>query len=199
MEMGKKREKAMPKQVLHEIVLVAAVIATSASALLAARPVLPMVEHADTETVTNVAFAAWEPVMREFLFDLEFSGTASNNVEMAFGVDSDGDGALSDGEAGLLAGWDCGALFVADNATDERVAAAASNGVHVFSCVFGIRSSGSISEVVFTDNGVEVFHGLAADKPSWLHSTNWNMVRLVGRGENVRVGDFRKRDSLILV
>jgi hypothetical protein len=165
----------------------------------AARPVLPVVEHADTETVTNVALAAWEPVMREFLFDLEFSGTASNNVEMAFGVDSDGDGALSDGEADLLVGWDCGALFVADNAADERATAVASNGTHVFSCVCGIRSSGSISEVVFTDNGVEVFHDLAAESPSWLHSTNWNMVRLVGRGENVRVGDFRKRDSLILV
>jgi hypothetical protein len=36
---------------------------------------------------------------------------------------------------------------------------------------------------------VEVFHDLAAESPSWLHSTNWNMVRLVGRGENVRTGE----------
>ena len=36
---------------------------------------------------------------------MTFSGTASNNVEIAFGTDADGDGALSVDEIGLSAGW----------------------------------------------------------------------------------------------
>lgn len=87
--------------------------AWSAYALPAVRPVLPPVEHADTETVTNVPFTAWERGLRAFRFDLAFTGTASNNVEMAFGTDADGDGGLSDGEVDVRAGWDCGELFIA--------------------------------------------------------------------------------------
>lgn len=60
----------------------------SAYALPAVRPVLPPIEYADTETVTNMAFTAWERGLREFRFDLAFTGTASNNVEMAFGADA---------------------------------------------------------------------------------------------------------------
>ena len=39
------------------------------------------------------------------------------------------------------------------------------------------------------NNGVEVFAELAASKPSWLHSSGWNRLRLVGCGENVRAGE----------
>lgn len=167
----------------------ATAIAWSAQALPAVRPVLPPVADADTETVTNVAFAAWEQGLREFRFDLAFTGTASNNVEMAFGTDADGNGELSDGEVAVRAGWDCGELFIADNATGERFAEASAAGAHVFSCVCGMRSSGRIVNVAFADSGAAVFPGLAAAKPAWLHSVGWNMVRLTGRGENVRGGE----------
>ena len=74
-------------------------IAWSAYARPAVRPVLPPVADADTETVTNMPFTAWERGLREFRFDL------------------------------------------------------------------------------------------AVARPVWLHSLDWNMVRLTGRGENVRVGE----------
>lgn len=163
--------------------------AWSAYALPAVRPVLPPVEFADTETVTNVPFTAWERGLREFRFDLEFAGTSSNNVEMAFGTDADGDGELSDGEMDVLAGWDCGELFIVNNATGERVAEAAADGAHVFSCVCGMRPSGRIVNVVCTIDNSAVFPDFAAARPAWLHSPKWNMVRLVGRGENVRTGE----------
>lgn len=163
--------------------------AGAAYALPAVRPTLPSVADPDTETVTNVAFAAWERGLREFRFDLAFSGTASNNVEMAFGADADGNGELSDGEVAVLAGWDCGELFVVNNATGERFTAATADGAHVFSFVCTMRSSGRIVDVACTDNGVSVFPDLAAARPAWLHSSEWNTVRLTGRGENVRVGE----------
>ena len=161
----------------------------SAYAAPTARPVLPGVEYTDTETVTNVAFTAWEQGLKEFRFDLEFTGSASNNVEMAFGTDANGDGTLTDDEVSIIAGWDCGELFVANNATDERMTATAANGQHHFSCLFGMRSSGRIVLASYSDNGTPVFSSLAAAKPSWLYSPDWNMVRMTGRGENVRSGE----------
>ena len=158
-------------------------------AMPAVRPTLPPVEHVDTETVTNVAFTAWEQGLREFRFDLEFTGTASNNVEMAFGTDVDGDSRLSDGEVDVVAGWDCGEWFIQNNATDERFAEAAVEGAQVFSCVFEMRSTGRIVNAAYTNNGEVVFAELAASKPSWLYSADWNMLHLVGRGENVRTGE----------
>ena len=166
-----------------------AAIAWSAFATPAIQPVLPQVEHADTETVTNVPFAAWGQRRGEFRFALEFVGTVSNGVEMAFGTDADGDGELSEGEVDLLAGWDCGVLFIADNAMDERVTETAADGVHVFSCVCELRSGGRIANVACTDNGSAVFPDPVAAKSAWLHASDWNMVRLVGRGENERSGE----------
>lgn len=166
-----------------------AVFATGAYAAPAARPVLPPVEYADTETVTNVAFTAWEQGLKEFRFDLAFPGTASNNVEMAFGTDADGNGELSYGEIDMVAGWDCGEWFILNNATDERVTESTAVGAKVFSCVFEMRSDGRIVNAAYTDNGSATFAELAASKPSWLYSPDWDMVRLVGRGENVRSGE----------
>lgn len=169
--------------------LVATAIGSAAYALPAVRPELPPVAYADTETATNVPFAAWEEGLREFRFDLAFVGTASNNVEMAFGTDADGNGELSDGEIDVRVGWDCGAFFVTDNATDERVVEAAPDGAHTLSCVCELRAGRRIVRVAFTDNGLAAFCGLGDAKPTWLHSAGWNMVRLVGRGENVRAGE----------
>ena len=189
-----KRSRKDKKEFMRNLALLLAVLAGAAIewpayALPAVRPVLPPVVNADTETVTNVAFAAWEQGLREFRFDLEFTGSASNNVEMAFGTDADGNGELSDGEVSVLAGWDCGELFIANNATDECFTEASSPGAHVFSCVCEMRSNGRVVNVACTDNGAAVFLDLAAAKPAWLHSLDWNMVRLTGRGENVRVGE----------
>ena len=151
-----KRSRKDKKEFIRSLALLLATftwlaIEWPAYALPAVRPVLPPVVNADTETVTNVAFAAWEQGLREFRFDLAFTGTASNNVEMAFGTDADGNGELSDGEVSVLAGWDCGELFIANNATDECFTEASSPGAHVFSCVCEMRSNGRVVNVACTD------------------------------------------------
>ena len=197
----KDRKEFMRSSALLLATLTWLAIEWPAYALPAVRPVLPPVVNADTETVTNVAFAAWEQGLREFRFDLEFTGTASNNVEMAFGADADRNGELSDGEVAVLAGWDCGKLFIANNATDERFTEASTAEAHVFSCVCEMRSNGRVVNVACSNDSSAVFLALAAAKPAWLHSLEWNMVRLTGRGENVRVGigDFKMRGGLIVV
>ena len=176
------------------------VISSTVLALPPVRPVLPPVVHLDTETVTNMPFTAWQPHLRHFTVKLAFDATPSNNVEMAFGTDgSTGttdilpveDGVLSPDECDLVVGWDCGSWFVEDGATGGRVAAAPAGGCGAHELVVRVRlgRGGAIDDVRFLDNGVEMFAGLAASKPPWLHAPGWNRLRLVGRGENVRAGE----------
>ena len=67
-------------------------------------PTLPPVEFLDTEVVTNVSISTPAQGGREYFFELAFVGSASNNVEIAFGEDADGDGVLSFEEVSLSAG-----------------------------------------------------------------------------------------------
>ena len=204
------------------LVVTAALAVTSVLfALSPVRPVLPTVEHLDTETVTNVSFSAWQPHLRYFTFKLAFNATSSNNVEVAFGTDGNTgttgilsvggsgvsplqsgstwttgvspveDGQLSPDECDLVVGWDCGAWFVENGATGERITAAPIGdcGAHELTVRMRIDHHGAVDDVLILDNGVEVFAEFAATKPQWLHSPAWNRLRLVGRDENVRAGE----------
>ena len=151
------------------------------------RPVLPPVECPDTEVVTNVVVSARGS--REYSFELAFPGTASNNVEIAFGTDADGDGALSVDEIGLSAGWDCGEWFVMNDATGEREEVSAAEGVHCLVGTIRLRTGGRVREIAFRDGEATLFPTLHGAARTWAFPVDWNMVRLVGRGENVRSGE----------
>ena len=151
-------------------------------------PVLPPVEHPDTEVVTNVAVSARGS--REYAFELAFSGMESNNVEIAFGTDADGDGALSVDEIGLYAGWDCGEWFVMNAATGERETASAVEGAHSLVGAIRLRTGGRVREIAFRDGEATLFPTLQGAARAWAFPADWNMVRLVGRGENVRSGEL---------
>ena len=165
---------------------IAAFLATVASAT-DIRPVLPPVECPDTEVVTNVAVSAQGS--REYAFELAFSGTVSNNVEIAFGADADGDGALSVEEIGLSAGWDCGEWFVKNAATGERESALAAEGAHMLAGMIRLRTGGRVREIAFRDGAADLFPMLHGAARTWAFPAGWNMVRLVGRGENFRSGE----------
>ena len=198
---------------MEKMFLLACVVTSTTFALPPVRPVLPPVEYLDTETITNVPFTAWQKHLRRVTVKLAFNATLSNNVEMAFGTDGNTgttgvppvggggtgttgilpveDGALSPGECDLTVGWDCGAWFVENVATGERITAAPTGGYGAHELVIRVRlgRTGAIDDVHFLDNGAEVFAGLAASKPPWLHASGWNHLRLIGRGENVRAGE----------
>ena len=61
---------------------------------------LPPVTHADTETTTNVAFAAGIPYSGKFALSLECLATPSNNVQVAFGTDANANGVIV-GKSGI--------------------------------------------------------------------------------------------------
>ena len=166
-----------------------AIFATMVVAAADVRPVLPSVQHLDSEVVTNVAISASAQGSREYDFELTFSGTASNNVEIAFGADADGDGALSSDEIGISVGWDCGEWFAMNPATDERVSVDDADGVHSLVGIVRLRANGCVREISFGDGSATLFPDLQSSARFWMFPVRWNMVRLVGRGENVRSGE----------
>ena len=174
---------------MRATVAILGLLAASAASAAVFHPVLPPVEHLDTEVSTNLAISAASRGSRECSFSLEFSGTASNNVEIAFGADANGDGALSSDEVGLSAGWDCGEWFVANAATGERLSAEASDGVHRLVGKIRLRKDGGVREIAFCDGEEALFPALSASAAEWSFPGGWNTVRLVGRGENVRSGE----------
>ena len=169
------------------VVLLSAIILSSVATATDMRPVLPPVHHLDTEVVTNGAVSTQGA--REYAFDLAFSGTASNNVEIAFGADAEGDGALSVDEIGLSAGWDCGERFVANAVTGERAVASATEGAHNLVGAIRLRTGGRVRKIAFRDGTAVLFSTLHGTARAWSFPAGWNMVRLVGRGDNVRSGE----------
>ena len=155
---------------------------------------LPRGEYADTEATTNVPFAFGPQGAKRFQFELGLAGTPSNNVQLAFGRDADLDGALSACETDMAFAWDCGEWRIVDGATGEALssAAATTNGVKRLSWELILRR-GSPSRLAVTENGVALFSDLADSPMPWVHSMDWDILRLTVRGadapsEDVRVG-----------
>jgi len=152
-------------------------------------PTLPPVVFPDTEVVTNVSIAALGNASRDYAFELAFTGSASNNVEIAFGVDADGDGALSLDEVAWSAGWDCGEWFLQNTATEARFSAVGAAGAHELVGRMRLRADGRVRAMSFADGKAPLFPELADLGVDWSFPEEWNVVRIVGRGENVRAGD----------
>ena len=152
-----------------------------ALALPSVRPVLPSVEHVDTEAATNVPFTAWQEHVGKFKFSLTCRTTAMNNVQFAFGRDADDDGILSLEESDLVVGWDCGKWFVQGGYDAERIEAAVGMGDRqtlAWTVRLSPRTATSVS-VTATVDGTLVFGGVDA---GMFYCKNWNMFRLTGRG-----------------
>ena len=94
------------------------VAAASVAATMNVAP-LSAPEFADTEVSTNVCLVVTQKLSagdnrRCFDVSLSLVATPTNNVEIAFGVDADGDGVLGRRERDFVLGWDCGAWFWRD-------------------------------------------------------------------------------------
>lgn len=155
---------------------------------------LPPAVHADTETVTNVPFATALDVAGRLSFGLVCRATPSNNVEVAFGRDSDGNGMLDVGEEDCTVGWDCGAWFVREGADGEPLAAvpeqSPTGDVRTLAWRLWVGADGTPSRLDARADGDAVFGALADAPPAWLHSPSWNLLRLTGRGIDAPLGSF---------
>ena len=158
-----------------------------ASAFASARvevPTLPLGEYADTEVSTNVAFRASRRGVKSLDVRIEYTGSESNCVEMAFGRDADGNGDLSAEEMRLLLGWRGGRRFVEDVASDERVYEDAEPVSGRRFLALSVATDGDLVPRMakFTCESGPCFASLAAHPPRFLCDSSWNLVKVVRRG-----------------
>ena len=169
-----------------------AILLTAVAAVVLARTLtvsLPPVAHADTETVANVPLAASLDTAGRFAFSLTCIATPTNNVEVAFGRDANGNGALDVDEIERVVGWDCGAWFTRSGADGEYITAETCSSGETRTISWELKTSlqGAPSRLSVVADGMTVFSELSiADG----YSPTWNMMRLVGRGLDASQENF---------
>jgi hypothetical protein len=118
-----------------------------------------------------------------------FVGTASNNLEIAFGHDADHDGELSLRETDLIFGWSCGRYFL------ERFKACEVYGetnvgtndvARLLEWRSRVRRSGRVQSLALTNECGAAFADLAVASPTRLCDVNWNLLCVTARGANAR-------------
>ena len=150
-------------------------------------PTAPPPTFTDTESVTNATLPAAVATARLLRCAVELTATPSNNVEVEFGRDADGNGALAEDEAAMRLGWDAGAWFVEGGTNRLEVAVAESPSPALFELSLRVDERGT--PVAWSCGA---FTNLPARPPSWLFSREWDAVRLAVRG-------FGPRDELVSV
>jgi len=147
--------------------------------------------HTGWEASQDVPLPPRQAETRVFKAEITFTETSSNNVQIAFGKDSDKDGKLPAEETSATVGWDRGAWFIL---SDDLL--------HKFTCVpqnamtatrrtlkMSVRLSvdGTPLGLSFKDGAGNpiIFNGLEG-VPSWINPKQWDMVALTARGWDVR-------------
>ena len=180
-------QRIMVKYQQMTVYVIAALLSFSVTAFASSRievPTLPSGEYADTEVSTNVAFRASRRGVKSLDVRIEYAGSESNCVEMAFGRDADGNGDLSAEEMRLLLGWRGGRRFVEDVASDDRVYEDAEPASGRRFLALSVTTDGDLvpRKTAFTCESGPCFTSLAADVPRFLCDSSWNLVKVVRRG-----------------
>ena len=159
---------------------------------------LPEPAFADREVSGDTALPGERTngTFRVFRLEMTFDGTASNNVQAAFGRDDlPAAGRLSAEETDWIIGWDCGDWFVRTRGLKERYAfpASVTNGTRTLSASVRVNAKGVPQSAEFRDGGTAfAFPGLTlSPAPAWLTPGRWTRLRVTARGaeapeENVR-------------
>ena len=174
--------------------------ASARTILVPAQPVSPF---ADTEVSTNIVLHASRTDTREFGIHIQLAGTPTNNLEVAFGRDSNTNGVLEAGEVETVYGWRAGRYFVENVRAWERIETeAATNALcgvvdiqlrndaqavpRRFTATCGISPERSEPRQRPLEGCVAAFPELATTPPpAWLFREEWDLVRVTRRGVGV--------------
>ena len=162
--------------------------AAAASARTILVPTQPVSPFADTEVSTNIALHASRTDTREFGVRIQLAGTPTNNLEVAFGRDSNTNGVLEAGEVETVYGWRAGRYFVENVRAWERIETEAATNAQCGVVDIQLRNDAQTVPRRFTATcgGVAAFPELATmPPPAWLFREEWDMVRVTRRGAGV--------------
>ena len=166
-----------------EVLVLCTVLVGAAGAASLQPDALPRSPFADTEVTTNCPFSFASPFVADFRLTMEFDSTPSNNVQIAFGRDSDADGVLSAGETDMALVWDCGEwLLIGTNALPFAVSPAVSTNAHkVLRWDLHLRRK-SPKRLALTENDVPLSPDFETDPEPWFYDRTWDTFRLTARG-----------------
>ena len=157
-------------------------------------PQLAAPEFIDTEASATHRLEQPAFGLRGLDFRLDFNGTPSNNVEVAFGRDLDEDGSLAPHETDVIVGWECGRYFIERLRTGERIEEAnvGTNDVaRSLAWHYDVRRGGKVLKAFTASNEVCVtFASVSTNTPAWLYDRNWNLMQLTARGVDVQGDRF---------
>ena len=155
-------------------------------------PQTPVSAYEDTESSVSAQLPALDENDREFSLSLSLMATASNHLEVAFGLDKNRDGELSLDESELSIGWSCGKWFFSDRRSDVTDVTDADGGEK--SLVWRIRLNGErkAQRAIALADSQEVLADAMEKCCSSYFNPQWNMVRVTSCGvdclsENVKI------------
>ena len=155
------------------------VVALTALARSPMSPVLqPPSPYADTESVTNVTFGVGVPGDNVFSLSLVLDASPSNNVEVAFGYDANGNGTLDESEASFAVGWDCGEWFFRDITSDIADSCAGACGRKKLAWDLRLDKSLSPKTLHAQAGGLALPFTMTAT----MYDPSWNVARVTVRG-----------------
>ena len=151
----------------------------------------PPPPHAGWETSQDVPLPSRQAETRFFKAEITFTATSSNNVQMAFGKDSDKDGKLPAEETSATVGWDRGQWFILSNDLLHKFTCAPQDGMvatnRTLKMFMRLASDGTPLSLSFKDgNGTPLsFDGLEGI-PTWMSPEQWDTAALTARGWDAR-------------
>ena len=172
---------------VHNLKKVRWAVAAIPLTILAAQAMpLPLPEFADAGASTNIALSALS-ASGELSFILSFSPGMSNNVEVAFGTDLDGDGILSPDERRMEAGWDRGVWFMRGAEESPVTQSAQSSGGVTRDFRWSLRLKGGRvpTHLSATVDGTPLFSAVSSAPPTWLYEPGWDRACVIVRGADI--------------
>ena len=141
----------------------------------------------DIEVSTNIVFSGSRYAVKELSFQFMFDGAASNNVQIAFGRDGNGDGMLSASETEAVYGWRRGRYFAEGYVSGERFEepAAAVSVSQTFSVKMRISRNVRARDFNALSDGAGVLEEVSRTVPDWLYRPEWNLMCITRRGADV--------------
>ena len=133
---------------------------------------------------TNVALHLFRTDARDVQLHIQLDGTATNNLEVAFGRDSNTNGVLDVSEMETVYGWRAGRYFIENVRAWERMEAEAAPGAlcGVIDVHVAIGRDFRPSRFSATCGGAPAFGSLSSAPPAWLFRSDWDMMRVARRG-----------------
>jgi len=170
----------------------------NASSMVVDVPKVPVSLFSDEESSKDQNFQSNLPNRsRTFKVEMSLNVTLTNNIQIAFGMDSvHEDGKLAAEETDMIIGWDCGKWFLSPKGLRIRYDSVVTNlvaGQRTLKASIEIYPNGEPKEIIFNDNG-QTFSFVdfnLKDNVSWLKPDNWSLLRVTTRGEDVSNEDVR--------